>query len=309
MEIGGYFGLEEFCGEEHYPDLIALNTGRNALAYLIRVKKIKKLFIPKYLCDAIWQTCERENCDYELYEVGTNFLPILDVEPGTEEWIYIVNYFGQITDSEILKRMYKRIIFDNVQAFYQKPTPGIDTIYSCRKFFGVPDGAYLATDAVRMNLPIGISKDRMAHVLGRFEEDASSHYKAFCLNEDAIKELDVEGMSRLTHNILRAIDYEKVRRRREDNYRYLHNHLGKSNRLLLKEPIGPFAYPYYSDQSTAIRKALATKSIYIPKLWPSVNSIEGVARDYSEHILPLVCDQRYTIEDMDVIIRNVISYE
>ena len=29
-EIGGYFELEELKGSEYYPDLIPLNTGRNA---------------------------------------------------------------------------------------------------------------------------------------------------------------------------------------------------------------------------------------------------------------------------------------
>ena len=30
--------------------------------------------------------------------------------------------------------------------FYAKPIHGNDTFYTCRKFFGVPDGAYLYTD-------------------------------------------------------------------------------------------------------------------------------------------------------------------
>lgn len=42
MDIGGYLGLEEFMGKEYYPDLIALNTGRNALACLIHAKHIRK---------------------------------------------------------------------------------------------------------------------------------------------------------------------------------------------------------------------------------------------------------------------------
>ena len=44
-EIGGYLGLEEFCGREYYNELIAVNNARNALVYLIRAKEIKKLFI------------------------------------------------------------------------------------------------------------------------------------------------------------------------------------------------------------------------------------------------------------------------
>lgn len=42
------------------------------------------------------------------------------------------------------------IILDNTQSFFQKPISGIDTIYSCRKYFGVPDGAYLSTNILLM---------------------------------------------------------------------------------------------------------------------------------------------------------------
>ena len=41
MEIGGYFGLEPLISNEYYKDLIALNTARNALLYILKhnVKK------------------------------------------------------------------------------------------------------------------------------------------------------------------------------------------------------------------------------------------------------------------------------
>ena len=41
LEIGGYLELNDSSGSEFYPDLLALNTGRNALACLIREKGIK----------------------------------------------------------------------------------------------------------------------------------------------------------------------------------------------------------------------------------------------------------------------------
>ena len=46
MEIGGYFGLEASVGREYYPNLIALNSARNALVYLCKAKKIEKLYLP-----------------------------------------------------------------------------------------------------------------------------------------------------------------------------------------------------------------------------------------------------------------------
>lgn len=62
-----------------------------------------------------------------------------------EDWVYLINFYGQYSRDEIVSyaKEYKNLIVDNVQAFYTKPIEGVDTIYTCRKFFGVPDGGYL----------------------------------------------------------------------------------------------------------------------------------------------------------------------
>lgn len=39
MEIGGYFGLEPLISNEYYKDLIALNTARNALLFILKARK------------------------------------------------------------------------------------------------------------------------------------------------------------------------------------------------------------------------------------------------------------------------------
>lgn len=307
MDIGGYLGLEEFMGKEYYPDLIALNTGRNALACLIHAKHIRKLYIPNYLCDSVFRVCEREECPYEFYEVGADFLPKFEKALGNGEWIYIVNYFGQILNERELKKKYDRIIFDNAQAFFQEPVEGISTIYSCRKFFSVPDGAYLAAEDVP-ELDVDISKHRMAHILGRYEGMASDYYKDFRDNDKSFSNLAPGFMSRLTHNILRAIDYKKVKERREENFLSLHGQLKGANRLNIQPPAGPYMYPFYMEKGLEVKKKLAAKRIYIPTLWPNAVEFGGVAKDYSENILPLPCDQRYSFLEMRTIVDAVCSF-
>lgn len=94
------------------------------------------------------------------------------------EYLYLVNYYGQLTDDRILeyKGIYGNIIVDHTHAFFQRPLPGVDTLYSCRKFLGVSDGAYLSTDA-RLNpeaKPLDHSMGRLEHILGRYEYDAGT---------------------------------------------------------------------------------------------------------------------------------------
>ena len=88
----------------------------------------------------------------------------------------------------LLKEKYQNIILDNTQAFFQTPLPDVDTIYCLRKFFGVPDGSYLSTNSLLTeNLEIDSSKDRMRHLLGRYEGKASDYYKDFIENEENFK--------------------------------------------------------------------------------------------------------------------------
>lgn len=111
--------------------------------------------------------CDREGYLYEYYRISSDFLPVFDKELSDNKYLYIVNYYGQISNEQIkkLQEKYEHIIFDNVQAFFQKPVQGIDTIYSCRKFFGVPDDAYLSTDCLlEEDLPEDMLSSRLKHL-------------------------------------------------------------------------------------------------------------------------------------------------
>jgi len=311
-EIGGYFGLETFTGREYHEGLLALNNGRNGLLYLLKARNIKKLYLPWFLCDSVSNLCDRYGYSYEYYSIGRDFLPEFHKELQADEHLYVVNFYGQLSNETAfgLKKCYGNIIFDNIHAFFQRPAEGIDTIYSCRKFFGVPDGGYLATDAVLGEaLPTDISRERMKHILGRFEGSASDYYGDFKANDHSFGELELRSMSALTHNLLRAVDYEAVRRRRNENYALLDAALGKHNSLPLTAPDGPYAYPFYCPNGMEIKKMLAQKGIFVATLWPNVLGKENcLEKDLAENILPLPCDQRYDAEDMNRIIREVAEY-
>ena len=308
-EIGGYFGLEPLMNRPYYPDLIAVNNARNALLYIIKARKVRKLFIPYFLCDSVSNLCLREQIEFAYYHIDRYFRPVFNGDLAADEYLYIVNFYGQISNEEAenYKERFGNVIFDNVQAFFQKPVPGIDTVYSCRKFFGVPDGGYVSTDTyLNVPLPEDVSSERMKHILGRFEGKASDFYADFKKNDALFKELELRSMSALTRNILGAIDYESVRKKREENFEALHQALGAKNALSLIKPIGPYVYPFYCENGMEVKKRLAQESIFVATLWPNVLSMEGtLEKKYAENILPLPCDQRYDLEDMRRVIQEV----
>ena len=312
-EIGGYFGLDspQVNGREYYSDLIALNTARNALVYIAKSRKISKVYIPYLLCDSVSLVCEREGIRYDYYHTDENFRPIFDTKLQDREYLYIVNLYGQLDNNELsaLKNKYGRIIVDNIHAFFQSPIAGADTIYSCRKFFGVPDGAYLSTDIpLNGKLPIDNSDSRTSHIYGRIKDGASAHYDEFKANDEAFKDLPLMAMSGLTHQMLSHIDYICAKRKREENYSFLHSRLGHINRLNLRIPEGPYAYPFYCENGMEIKKKLAAEKIYVATLWPNVLEYDGMLeKDYAKNILPLPCDQRYGKEEMEFIVSKILE--
>lgn len=311
-EIGGYFELDRLVSNHYHKNVISLNSGRNALLYLLKARKIKKIFIPYYLCDSISKMCLKNDYAFEYYKIDLNFIPIFEQNLSNNEYIYIVNYFGQLTNECILRlrEKYENIIIDNSQSFFQKPVNGVDTIYSCRKFFGVPDGAYLSTECkLDEKVEYAISYNRMQHILGRFECNASDYYSEYKKNEEYFDNDSLKRMSKLSNNILGAISYEEVLRTRNYNFTFLSEKLKLYNKLDLNNSLGAFAYPLYAKNGIEVRNKISKEKIYIPILWPNVlkdvekNSTEYL---YAANILPIPCDQRYSIDDMERILKFLI---
>lgn len=317
-EIGGYFELERFPGNEYHSDLLRLNLGRTALLYLLKCAEAHTLWVPYFLCEAVTSTCQKAGYHLNYYHIDRNFLPILDEKAINGTYAYLVNFYGQLTEDTILalKRKYKHVILDNTHAFFQKPPESIPTLYSIRKFFGLSDGAYVSVG----NLPERISVEqleqdsscaRMEHILGRFEHSASAYYQTMLRNAHALDEELVLRMSPLTENLLHGIDYTYACKTREDNYRKLEELLGSQNPLPIHMPKGPFVYPFYHKNGRDLRLKLAQHKIFIPTYWNNVlrdMPHDSLEYDYAANILPLPCDQRYTTDDMTAMARQLKEY-
>ena len=141
--IGGYFSLELPFHEKFHQDALRLNTGRNCLEYVLRARQYRKVYLPYYTCDVVLEPFQKLNVEYDFYHIDINFEIVQEISLQEGEALLYTNYYG-------LKQQYvqrlacqygNRLIVDNTQAFYAEPVKGIDSFYTCRKFFGVTDGA------------------------------------------------------------------------------------------------------------------------------------------------------------------------
>ena len=309
-EIGGYLELERFSGPLFHDNALALSSGRACLAYLIERRSINRLLLPDLLCDVVGQVCAVYGVRVRSYAVGPDLRPKSMPQPEQDEWLYLVNFYGQLTEEEIAAYAgnFPKLIVDNAHAYFAPVLPGVDTLYTCRKFLGVADGGFLYTDAKGKRLARDESRERMDFVLGRFERSAEEFFPQAQRNNAALGVFP-KRMSPLTENLLRAVDYDRVRSLRTKNYRRLHDALGNMNELKLRPVEGAYAYPLLLEDGERIRQKLIEQKIFIPTLWPNVltdPSTGSTARRLARGILPLPCDQRYGSWEMDAVITAVL---
>lgn len=313
-EYGGYLELEQFYGCEYHSDpVFRFNYCRTAWQYLLKARKIEKVYLPYYICDSLIKATMQCGVQIEYYHIDKFFCPICDHIPLDGEVILIINYFGFLTKQQLqtMVNKYKHIVIDNTHAFFSRPLDGVDTLYSCRKFFGVSDGGYLFADNI--SAPI-LCKDssaiRMNFLIGRLEDGAQKHYLEFRYAEDQAEKEGIKNMSNTTQNLLRGIDYERIKRMRTQNYLSMHKQLSDYNRLsYMPVPEGPYVYPLYFDgNARKLRLFLIKNHIYVPVFWENIYGIlrkNCLELKLVEHILPLPIDQRYTDIDIDEIVSVV----
>lgn len=298
--IGGYFELELRRGEHYHKDAIRLNTARNCFEYVLIARKYRRVYIPYYTCEVMLQPLRRQHVEYTFYSIDWNLEPVETFNLKDGEAFLYTNYFGLKQDCvERLAKVYgSRLIVDNAQAFYAPRIDGIDTFYSPRKFFGVPDGGYLYTDCrLEEELPQDTSYERMAHLLIRADKDAEAGYSAFRENEDKLDNAPIMRMSKLTEKILQNVDYEITKEMRRANYMYYDRILNLKNRLCIaigKRDV-PMVYPFSAKEGRKLKGKLIYDRVFVPTYWPNVirdTPSGNLEVELSNSVINLPIDQR-----------------
>lgn len=307
--IGGYFELELPQGAEYHSQAIALNTGRNALEYILRVRGYKRVYLPYYSCEVLLEPFKKLGVDYTFYHINVNLEADLQPSLNPDEAILYINYFGLKQDhvKALAQRYGKQLIVDNTQAFYARPIDGIDTFYSCRKFFGVSDGAYLYCDhELDADIEQDQSWERMTHLLKRIDVSAEAAYADFREQSEMLKNNPIRTMSNLTHRIMASIDYDGVAERRRQNYQLLDEAIGNKNgiALPLSADAVPMVYPFLTTDKQ-LRLRLIDNKVYVATYWPNVSgwvNTDSTEYTLTTQLLPLPIDQRYGEGDLRRII-------
>ena len=225
-----------------------------------------------------------------------------------DDYILYTNYFG-VCDAQVavMTKKYSKLIIDNSQSFYSKDN-SFAGFNSARKYFGVPDGGYLyissSNDYKKPELEKNQSWSKCEFMLKRVDIGASKGYDDFKKNELRIGQEGLIGMSLLTQNMLSSIDYNRAADSRINNFNILHDSLGLINEFKLndKSTCIPMVYPFLIKKD--IKSELIAKGIFVATYWVGQKD-RGYGDILERYLLPLPIDQRYSLEEMEYIVKEI----
>ena len=315
MEIGSFIELQFEKGKEYFKgekDIARLNTGRAAIYHTYRVLGCKAIWLPIYQCDTVREFLIKKNVSIKYYHIDADFNPI-DLKQESGDAVLLVNYYGIMSYArmKVLASKYQNVIIDNSQAFFCKPIDTCMNVYSCRKFVGAPDGAYVIGKNAHLYVDEyeqGYSSDTSLFLLQRIEYGCEGRaYQSRSINENRVNTEDILKMSKLTQTILDGTDYELIKQKRIENFRIacdLFNDINKINPLkYFDQDTVPMVYPLVVEDDGLLDRLQSAK--HFQGHWWSYLLSETRESDFenwlSRYIIPITIDQRYGKEELEFI--------
>ena len=312
--IGGYFELEFPQPKAPlHPQAAMFQSARAAYLALLRAGKPKRVWMPHYICSTMLMSMDKAGVEAVFYKIDADFYPAEEIELQDGDWLLYVNYFG-ICNANVTKLLTQfdreRVIIDASQALFAPPADCLATIYSPRKFFGIPDGGMLVA-SIPVDAPSLQDKssfDRSIPLLKRLAFTPEDAYLDHRRAEQTLFGQEPAAMSKLTEKIMSGIDHEHARSVRNTNFSFLHKHLANHNLLHINSANidGALCYPLLT-KNLRLREALIDRRIFTATYWQDVlHRLDESAHEclLTRGIVPLPCDQRYGAMEMELIVET-----
>jgi hypothetical protein len=307
-------------------------------------KSIKTVFVPALCCRSMVQPFRQLNFHVEYYRLKQDLSFDMDYLVSIlkdNALLVVMKYHGMKTyDINQLRTVTNRfnnicLIQDCTQHIFTESLYDTDVDYhigSLRKWVAIPDGAFLSgslSDSLRNDVVTTEEDPFVIEALkgmiekteylssGRPELKTSYRQRnVFCM--EYLKGTIVPHcMSKTSKAIIRNdLDIGAIKKQRHENYVTLYNALKVSHGEILQFATNqscPLCLPIIIEKRDVAQRTLAESKVFCQVLWPipeNANQICDFSVWFSNHMLAVPCDQRYTTNDMEYIaeaIENVID--
>ena len=300
-------------------------SGRSALQAIIAdIEGAKSVALPSWCCDSIIKPFLDAGLEIKYYPVFWSEELEQDIRVDCDV-ILIMDYFGYGSSSFDLTDYKGTVIRDLTHSLFSADHSEYDYQFgSLRKWCGIWTGGYAWT---KTDHPI--STDCYSDsVFPSLREKAMERKKDFLLNKRGSKEeyldlfrsaeehLDTVGIAKASDRDIRLaekIDVEFIKYKRRENAGILHDNLSE---MLMFKDFGPSDCPLFvpimvpNGLRDKLHRFLISNDIFCPLHWPisAYHKLDSKTREIYENEISLVCDQRYSAEDMYRIVDTIKAF-
>lgn len=321
---------------------VLLLSGRTAIDCICRdllsSGRKGRVYMPAYCCSSMIAPFIRNGFSIEFYDVAFDGEKITYrlTDDKKIDILYLNNYFGFKTfiDTDWIKRKQKEgsiIIYDRTHSLFLKNDPYIkvaDYIFcSLRKWFAVASGAILYKKSgdlidiglrecdyvyAKLNAQIlkaqylagdeSVRKDMFYPAFAHFSHHLEEDYTDYRMDEQSI-------------NLLKSVDFKDIMARRQLNAKMLYVELRDVGWLKflfseINNDVTPLFVPIIvktQELRDELKRQLISRQIYCPVHWPKNSMITPLmeVNKIFDREISLICDQRYTPEQLEGIVQTI----
>ncbi len=294
------------------------SSGRSALSAILKQRSMESVSLPSWCCDSMIIPFVEAGIRVEFYPVYFEDGLVTDLSSVRTDAVLVLDYFGftqqQSMDCSGI------VIRDVTHSVFSKTHTDADHYFgSLRKWAGFWTGGYgwgfqapnIPEDTCYVQLRKRAMEEKSRYING--SSDSKEYLKIFSQAEQLLDEQYYAGAADKDVERAFKLDVEFIKKRRRANAKHLLEAFSDWAIFpSMAEEDCPLFVPVLvpDGKRDALRSYLIRNEIYCPVHWPvsEYHKIAPKCMSLFENELSLVCDHRYTLQDMDRLIGTVNDF-
>lgn len=316
-EIGSEFWQKYDKSNKNDENEIIVLSGRTALDFIIRDLKtsgsFRSIMLPSYCCDSMIEPFVRNGIEVSFYQVSHKGI---DYPENNKDAVLLLDYFGYVNDqipmiANQAKENGQSVVYDATHYLGKREIVADYSFSSYRKWFFCnyasvvkTDGCWKIPSPAQTNSVYIKHRNKAAEIKEHFIESCGGEKNTFLnMFSDAETLLEQDYLNYYGEKVV--CDFNYIADVRRANARRLIEGLQEMKEITLwtekiKEVDTPLFVPILvkEDIRNELRKYLIKHKIYCPIHWP-MTELNSNMNGIVDNELSLVCDQRYTFDEID----------
>ncbi len=300
-------------------------SGRSALqAIITELGEARSVSLPSWCCDSMIKPFVDAGMEVRFYPVYWSEERLIQEWLLDSDILFLIDYFGYSGNAPDLSGFKGKVIRDVTHSIFSTTYSDADYFFgSFRKWCGVWTGGYVwardrhklhtevAKDGKYISLREKAMHQKAEYISGQRED--KDYLQIFDEAEELLENVGTLPATDRDIQIAKKLDIEIIKNRRRANAEILRSAF--PDWLIFSEQ-SPNDIPMFvpvlipGGKRNELRRYLIKNEIYCPVHWPvsDYHRLDGKEQFIYDNEMSLVCDQRYTEEDMYRMVKTIKEF-